>query len=63
MIIVNKAIINRLTHKVVSVSQDIKTRLVKYEGIPENKIQVIYNGIKIQNVNSDELKKSIKKKN
>lgn len=60
--IINKAFINQLTHKIVAVSQDIKKRLVMYEGIPENKIQVIYNGIKIQDVNIDHLKELSRKK-
>jgi glycosyltransferase involved in cell wall biosynthesis len=42
---VNRAIIRRLTHGFVAVSEDVRRRLIRYEGIPESeRIDVIYNG-------------------
>jgi len=61
-ILFNKLLINKLTHKVVAVSNDIKNRLIEYEGVSEKKIQVIYNGIKIENIDTDHLKKECRKK-
>ena len=61
-ILFNKLLINKLTHKVVAVSNDIKNRLIEYEGVSEKKIQVIYNGIKIENIDTDNLKKECRKK-
>lgn len=61
-ILFNKLLINKLTHKVVAVSNDIKNRLIAYEGVSEKKIQVIYNGIKIENIDTDNLKKECRKK-
>jgi glycosyltransferase involved in cell wall biosynthesis len=42
---VNRQLINRLTHRFVAVSKDIATRLARYEGIPAERIEVIYNGV------------------
>jgi glycosyltransferase involved in cell wall biosynthesis len=42
---VNRQLINRLTHRFIAVSQDIATRLARYEGIPAERIEVIYNGV------------------
>jgi glycosyltransferase involved in cell wall biosynthesis len=42
---VNRWLINRLTDRFVAVSQDIATRLERYEGIPADRIEVIYNGV------------------
>lgn len=43
---VNRALINRLTQSFVAVSQDIKSRLVEFEGVPPSRIAVIYNGVR-----------------
>ncbi len=42
---VNKIVIQHLTHKTVAVSQDVAKRLVRYEGISEDLIEVVYNGV------------------
>lgn len=42
---VNRALINRLTHRFVAVSRDIATRLVRFEGVPASRIEVIHNGV------------------
>jgi glycosyltransferase involved in cell wall biosynthesis len=42
---VNRLAINRLTHRFIAVSQDIAQRLERYEGIPRDRIEVIYNGV------------------
>jgi glycosyltransferase involved in cell wall biosynthesis len=44
-ILVNKILISKLTHSFVAVSEDIRRRLVKYEGLNYGKIEVIYNGV------------------
>lgn len=42
---VNRSIIRRLTHKIVAVSDDVRRRLIRFEGIPKSDpIDVIYNG-------------------
>lgn len=41
---VNQLLIRRLTHGFVAVSTDIRDRLVKYEGLVRDRIQVVYNG-------------------
>ena len=61
-ILFNKLVINRLTHRVVAVSNDIKNRLIEYEGVPENKIKIIYNGIKIRDIDTTYLKKTARQK-
>lgn len=42
---VNKILIQNLTHKTVAVSQDVAKRLVKYEGVSEDRIDIVYNGV------------------
>jgi glycosyltransferase involved in cell wall biosynthesis len=54
--LVNQQLINRLTHRFVAVSQDISARLTRYEGIPSDRIEVIYNGVDAPNrPNADEV--------
>ena len=60
-VLFNKAVINRLTHRVVAVSEDIKNRLAIYEGIPKEKIEVIYNGIKLQGLDRDKSREEKRK--
>lgn len=43
--LVNRLLIRRLTHRFVAVSRDIRDRLVRYEGLDRQSIEVIYNGI------------------
>ncbi len=43
--IINATIIRRLTHHFVAVSEDVKKRLVRYEGLDSTEIAVIYNGV------------------
>ncbi len=40
----NRLLIRRLTHRFVAVSQDIRARLERYEGLAGAPIEVIYNG-------------------
>jgi glycosyltransferase involved in cell wall biosynthesis len=42
---VNRLLIKPLTHRFVAVSDDIRTRLEKYEGLDARQIEVIYNGV------------------
>lgn len=42
---VNRMLICRLTHRYVAVSRDIRSRLMRYEGIDAAQIEVIYNGV------------------
>ncbi len=42
---VNRALIRRLTHRFVAVSEDVRTRLERYEGLDARRIRVIYNGV------------------
>lgn len=41
----NRMLIRRLTHRFVAVSQDIRERLVRYEGLDHKQIEVVYNGV------------------
>ena len=41
----NKTVIRRLTHRFVAVSEDVRNRLVEYEGLLYNQIEVVYNGV------------------
>lgn len=43
--LVNRALIAPLTHRAIAVSEDIGRRLVRYEGLQANRIDVIYNGV------------------
>lgn len=42
---VNRALIRRLTHRSVAVSEDIRERLQRFEGLDAKDIDVIYNGV------------------
>lgn len=42
---VNKWVIQHITHSIVAVSSDTGKRLVQYEGVSPDKIEVIYNGV------------------
>jgi glycosyltransferase involved in cell wall biosynthesis len=44
--VVNRALVGKLTHRVIAVSDDIRQRLERYEGIDARRIQVIYNGVR-----------------
>ena len=43
---VNRLLIRRLTHRLVAVSKDIRDRLVTYEGLNSDDIEIVYNGVK-----------------
>lgn len=43
--IINRWFIQKLTTKIVAVSADVRGRLVKYEGVSLNRIDVVYNGV------------------
>lgn len=43
--LVNRVLIARLTDRIVAVSEDIRQRLVRYEGLNPRRIDVVYNGI------------------
>jgi glycosyltransferase involved in cell wall biosynthesis len=47
-ILVNRLLIRKLTHCFVAVSQDIRERLGKYEGLDADRIEVIYNGVRTE---------------
>lgn len=42
---VNRFFIAPLTHRFIAVSEDVKNRLVEFEGLDRNKIEVVYNGV------------------
>lgn len=41
---VNRLLIQPLTSRIIAVSEDLKSRLIKYEGLRQDRIQVIHNG-------------------
>jgi len=42
---VNRQVVRRLTHRFVAVSEDVRVRLGRYEGLDPARIEVIYNGV------------------
>lgn len=44
-IVANKLAVKPRTHRLIAVSEDVKTRLIQYEGLPEEQIEVVYNGV------------------
>ncbi|MBK1731904.1 glycosyltransferase [Thiococcus pfennigii] len=44
--LVNRWLVRKLTHRCVAVSEDVRSRLQRYEGLDADEIQVIYNGVK-----------------
>lgn len=44
--LVNRWLVRKLTHHCVAVSEDIRDRLQRYEGLDADEIEVIYNGVK-----------------
>ena len=45
--LINRVIISRLTSRAVAVSEDIRERLVVYEGLRHSAIEVVYNGVRL----------------
>ncbi len=45
--LVNRLIIRKVTDRVVAVSEDIRDRLIRYEGLEHDDIEVVYNGVRI----------------
>lgn len=43
---VNRWLVRKLTHRCIAVSEDIRERLQRYEGLDAGEIEVIYNGVK-----------------
>ena len=46
--LVNRVLTRRLTHRFVAVSQDIRRRLGRYEGLDTSGVEVIYNGVRAE---------------
>ena len=61
--LINKTLIQNLTHKIVAVSRDVAKRLEAYEGISPSRIRVIYNGVRspilISNAQRKKLRENI----
>lgn len=43
--LLNRTMIRKLTHRFVAVSQDVRNRLERYEGLDGGQVDVIYNGV------------------
>jgi glycosyltransferase involved in cell wall biosynthesis len=43
--LVNRLLIRRLTHRFIAVSEDIRRRLHRYEGLDLEQVEVLYNGV------------------
>ena len=54
---------DRLTHRFVAVSEDVRNRLVKYEGLIYDQIEVVYNGVahvpSLDSTERDQLRRSL----
>jgi len=46
--LVNRVLIRRLTHRFVAVSEDVRQRLGRYEGLDTAGVDVIYNGVRAE---------------
>ena len=44
-VLVNRMLIQPRTHRITAVSEDVKNRLVRYEGVSADRIAVVYNGV------------------
>lgn len=58
---VNHHLFSRATHRVVAVSADVSERLVQYEGLPRELIEVVYNGTDAPPPASPEEKSAIRR--
>lgn len=45
-VLVNRLLVKRLTHRFIAVSEDVRERLARYEGLNAKRIEVFYNGVK-----------------
>jgi len=52
----------RFTDKIIAVSEEVKRDILKYDKIPEDKVQVIYNGVDQNAFNESFDKEQVKKK-
>jgi L-malate glycosyltransferase len=59
-IFTNKILIKRLTHRFVSVSEDVRRRLGKFEGLDYDEIEVVYNGVKIDRMLAVDVRNSLR---
>lgn len=57
----NRFLIRKLTHRFVAVSQDIKNRLVRYEGLDRGEIEVVYNGLESVPLLSPEARQTMRR--
>ncbi len=59
----NKTVTGPLTHRFVAVSGDVRNRLVKYEGLIYDQIEVVYNGVahvpSLDSTERDQLRRSL----
>jgi glycosyltransferase involved in cell wall biosynthesis len=60
-IIVNKLLVQHLTHYIVAVSHDLSQRLIEFEGVSLGRIKVIYNGIESPLQLSEEKRVNLRK--
>lgn len=44
-VLVNRWLVRKLTHRFVAVSEDVRDRLQRYEGLDADEIEIIYNGV------------------
>lgn len=58
---VNRLLIRRLTHRFVAVSEDMKQRLRRFEGLEGEDIQVIYNGVALERRLGQEERESLRR--
>ncbi len=58
----NRFVLQKLTHRVTAVSSDVKQRLIDYEGVCPDRIQVVYNGVKPAPPVSDADKKALRRR-
>lgn len=61
-IFVNRLLVRRLTHAFVAVSEDVRRRLKRFEGLDYKLIDVIYNGVKAEAALGTEARDEIRSK-
>jgi glycosyltransferase involved in cell wall biosynthesis len=57
----NRWFIEPMTHRVVAVSNDVRKRLVEYEGLKSDRIEVVYNGVEEPGILTDQEKAELRK--
>ncbi len=59
--LINRFLIRPLTHRFIAVSEDVRRRLRKYEGLERTRIDVVYNGVKSESSSARQDRTSLRR--